>query len=180
MYVTCDLLCWITTILACMLVGLKSLMILLDYRSYMGSSMINWSLRWFFLYLCSYYLDGSVTRLRRPPGAWRLVDDVGADRRGRRRRTTDRWPDTRRRVSSVQTESAIQSPWPVTKARSLPTFYSWFTRWFWLRFVPLGRATQDLQVCLQDQSPTRPGFQSTKLPSTLLRNCVDSDLGKFG
>jgi len=36
---------------------------------------------------------------------------------------------------------AIQSPWPVTEARSLPTFYSRFTRWFWLKFVPLGRAT---------------------------------------
>ena len=43
-----------------------------------------------------------MARLRRPLGAWRLVDDVGADRRGRRRRTAARWPDTRRRVSSVQ------------------------------------------------------------------------------
>jgi hypothetical protein len=59
--VTCDLLCWITTILACMLVGLKSLMVLLDYRSYMGSSMTIGSLRWLFLYLCSYNLGGSVT-----------------------------------------------------------------------------------------------------------------------
>jgi hypothetical protein len=61
MDVTCDLLCWITMILACMLVGLKSLVISLDYRSYMGSSAIIWSLRWLFLYLCSYNLDGSVT-----------------------------------------------------------------------------------------------------------------------
>jgi hypothetical protein len=61
MVVTCDLLCWITTILACMLVGLKSLVISLDYRSYMGSSVRIWSLRWLFLYLCSYNLDGSVT-----------------------------------------------------------------------------------------------------------------------
>jgi hypothetical protein len=61
MVVTCDLLCWITTILACMLVGLKSLVISLDYRSYMGSSTRIWSLRWLFLYLCSYNLDGSVT-----------------------------------------------------------------------------------------------------------------------
>jgi hypothetical protein len=61
MVVTCDLLCWITTILACMLVGLKSLVISLDYRSYMGSSARIGSLRWLFLYLCSYNLDGSVT-----------------------------------------------------------------------------------------------------------------------
>jgi hypothetical protein len=59
--VTCDLLCWITTILACMLVGLKSLVILLDYQSYMGLSMTIWSLQWLFLYLCSYNLGGSVT-----------------------------------------------------------------------------------------------------------------------
>jgi hypothetical protein len=61
MDITCDLLCWITTILACMLVGLKSLVISLDYQSYMGSSMTIWSLRWLFLYLCSYNLCGSVT-----------------------------------------------------------------------------------------------------------------------
>jgi len=46
-----------------------------------------------------------MARLRHPPGAWQLVDVVGADKRGRRWRTADRWPDTRRRVSSVQTES---------------------------------------------------------------------------
>jgi len=51
-----------------------------------------------------------MARLRRPPGAWRLVDVVGADKRGRRRRTADRWPDTRRRVSSAQTESVSESP----------------------------------------------------------------------
>ena len=50
-------------------------------------------------------LEGRMARLRRPLGAWRLVDDVGANRRGRRRRTADRWPDTRRRTVSVQTES---------------------------------------------------------------------------
>ena len=38
-------------------------------------------------------------------GAWRLVDDVGADRRGCRRCMVDRWLDTRRRTVSVQTES---------------------------------------------------------------------------
>jgi hypothetical protein len=59
--VTCDWLCWITTILACMLVDLKSLVISLDYQSYMGSSARIWSLRWLFLYLCSYNLDSSVT-----------------------------------------------------------------------------------------------------------------------
>jgi hypothetical protein len=61
MDITCDLLCWITMILACMLVGLKSLMISLDYRSYMGSSTRIWSLWWLFLFLCSYNLDGSMT-----------------------------------------------------------------------------------------------------------------------
>jgi hypothetical protein len=61
MVVICDLLCWITTILAGVLVGLKSLMISLDYQSYMGSSARIWSLRWLFLYLCSYNLDGFVT-----------------------------------------------------------------------------------------------------------------------
>jgi hypothetical protein len=38
MDVTYDLLCWTTMILACMLVGLKSLVILLDYRSYRSLS----------------------------------------------------------------------------------------------------------------------------------------------
>jgi hypothetical protein len=61
MVVSCDLLCWITTILAGMLVGLKSLVISLDYRSYMSSSVRIWSLRWLFLFLCSYNLDSSVT-----------------------------------------------------------------------------------------------------------------------
>jgi hypothetical protein len=65
MDVTCDLLCWITTILACILVGLKSLTISLDYRSYMSSSVRIWSLRWLFLYLCSYNLDSSVTQPQR-------------------------------------------------------------------------------------------------------------------
>jgi hypothetical protein len=72
MCVTCDLLCWITTILACMFVGLKSLVISLDYRSYMGSSARIWSLRWLFLYLCSYNLDGSVTMIPSGSSYWRL------------------------------------------------------------------------------------------------------------
>jgi hypothetical protein len=53
MDVTCDLLYWITTMLACMLVGLKSLVISLDYRSYMGSSMTIWSLWWLFFCTCA-------------------------------------------------------------------------------------------------------------------------------
>jgi len=46
-----------------------------------------------------------MARLRRPLGAWRLVDIVGADWRGHRRHMADRWPDTRRRASSVRIES---------------------------------------------------------------------------
>jgi hypothetical protein len=42
---------------------LKSLVISLDYQSYMGSSARIWSLWWFFLYLCSYNLDDSVTAI---------------------------------------------------------------------------------------------------------------------
>jgi hypothetical protein len=89
MDVTCDLLCWITTILACMLVGLKSLVILLDYRSYMGSSARIWSLRWLFLYLCSYNLDGSVTSIAHPSFIWmpcRLLE----------RRCSKRWEQIQR------------------------------------------------------------------------------------
>jgi hypothetical protein len=58
--VTGDVLCWIMYDLGLSLVGLKSFMILVDYRSYMGSARI-WSLPWMFLYLCSYNLDGSIT-----------------------------------------------------------------------------------------------------------------------
>jgi len=50
-----------------------------------------------------------MARLRCPLGAWRLVDDVGADRRDHRQRTADRWPDTRRRVNSAQTETFTES-----------------------------------------------------------------------
>ena len=35
----------------------------MDYRVYMGSSMIVWSLRWLSLYLCSYKLVSSATLL---------------------------------------------------------------------------------------------------------------------
>ena len=51
-----------------------------------------------------------MARLRRPLGVWRLVDDVGVDKRGRRRRTADRWPDTRRRASSVQLNRFSETP----------------------------------------------------------------------
>ena len=47
--------------LSCMQVGLKSFVVSVDYRVYMGSSMTVWSLRWLLLYLCSYKLVGSVT-----------------------------------------------------------------------------------------------------------------------
>ena len=47
--------------LGCMQVGLKSFMVSVDYRVYMGSSMMVWSLRWLLLYLCSYKLVGSIT-----------------------------------------------------------------------------------------------------------------------
>jgi hypothetical protein len=76
MDVTCGLLCWITMILACMLVGLKSLVISLDYQSYMGSSVRIWSFWWLFLYLCFYNLDGSVTqRAKLATGRirWRVI-----------------------------------------------------------------------------------------------------------
>jgi hypothetical protein len=48
-------------ILACMWVDLRSFMISLDYRIYIGSSMTVWLLQWLLLYLCSYKLDGSIT-----------------------------------------------------------------------------------------------------------------------
>jgi len=50
-----------------------------------------------------------MARLRRPLGAWRLVDVVGTDRRGRRLRTADTWPDTRRRTATVQTETVSET-----------------------------------------------------------------------
>jgi hypothetical protein len=78
MDVTCDLLCWITMILACMLVGLKFLVILLDYWSYMGSGMRIWPLRWLFLYLCSYNLGCSVTNPVKPDYAMTSTWGSGA------------------------------------------------------------------------------------------------------
>jgi len=50
-----------------------------------------------------------MARLRRPLGAWRLVNVVGTDRRGHQRRTADTWPDTRRRTATVQTETVSES-----------------------------------------------------------------------
>jgi hypothetical protein len=47
-------------ILACMLVGLKSLVISLDYRGYRSLSMEIELLQRLFLYFCSYNLGGSV------------------------------------------------------------------------------------------------------------------------
>jgi hypothetical protein len=41
--------------------GLKSFVVSIDYRDYMGSSSKIWALRCLFLYLCSYNLVGSVT-----------------------------------------------------------------------------------------------------------------------
>ena len=61
MDVACGLLCWIMYDLGCMRVGLKSFMVSVDYRVYMGSSMTVWSLRWLLSYLYSYKLVGSVT-----------------------------------------------------------------------------------------------------------------------
>jgi len=53
-----------------------------------------------------------MARLRRPLGGWRLVDDVGADRRGHQLRTADTWPDTLWRTATVQTETFSESPDP--------------------------------------------------------------------
>ena len=61
MDVTCGLLCWIMYDLGCMRVRLKSFVVSSDYRVYMGSSKMVWSLRWLLLYLCSYKLVSSVT-----------------------------------------------------------------------------------------------------------------------
>ena len=47
--------------LGCIQVGLKSFVVSVDYRVYMGSSMTVWSLRWLLSYLCSYKLVGSIT-----------------------------------------------------------------------------------------------------------------------
>ena len=66
---------------------------------------------------------------------------------------------------------SIQSPSTVTETQTWPTFYSRFTRWFLLAFIPMDRATRVLQVCLKDQSLVWPRIQTTKLPSTLPRIC---------
>jgi hypothetical protein len=46
--------------LGCKRVDLKSLVVSIDYRDYMGSSSKIWAFRRLFLYLCSYNLVGSV------------------------------------------------------------------------------------------------------------------------
>jgi hypothetical protein len=74
----------------------------------------------------------------------------------------------------------IQSSSTVSETGSSPTFYSQLTRWFWLKLVPLDRATRVLQLWLQDQSLTRSGFQTTKLQTSLGRNCAIQHLAKFG
>ena len=66
----------------------------------------------------------------------------------------------------------IQSSSAVSETQSSPAFYSQLTRWFWLKLVSLDRTTRVLQLWLQDQSLTWSGFQTTKLPITLGRNCV--------
>jgi hypothetical protein len=58
--VTCDVYVeWCD--LGCKGVGLKSFVVSIDYRDYMGSSSKIWAFRRLFLYLCSYNLVGSVT-----------------------------------------------------------------------------------------------------------------------
>jgi hypothetical protein len=47
--------------LGCKQVGLKSFVVSINYRDYMGLSSKIWALRCLFLYLCSYNLVGSVT-----------------------------------------------------------------------------------------------------------------------
>ena len=59
-YVTIAVLCWTITILVCCKVGLKSFMISVDYRDYMGSSLETWLLVRSFLHLNSYNLVGSM------------------------------------------------------------------------------------------------------------------------
>jgi len=60
-YVTIVVLCWTITILVCCDVGLKSFMVSVEYRHYMGSSLETWLHSWSFLHLISYNLVSSVT-----------------------------------------------------------------------------------------------------------------------
>jgi len=60
-YVTFVVLCWTITILVCCKVGLKSFVILVDYRDYMVSSLETWLLDRSFLHLNSYNLVSYVT-----------------------------------------------------------------------------------------------------------------------
>ena len=61
MDVTCGLLCRIMYDIGCMWVTLKSFVVSSDYRVYMSSSMMVWSLQWMLLYVCSSKLVSSVT-----------------------------------------------------------------------------------------------------------------------
>jgi hypothetical protein len=59
--VTGDVLCWIMYDLGLLVVWFEILRDFMDYWDYMCSSVKIWLLRWLFLYLCSYNLDGSMT-----------------------------------------------------------------------------------------------------------------------
>jgi hypothetical protein len=57
------MLCWINTILACLLKVVWNPLRFLDYQDYESLSIGIWWLQWLFLYLCSYNLVGSITPL---------------------------------------------------------------------------------------------------------------------
>jgi hypothetical protein len=61
--VTGDVLCWIMYDLSLLVGWFEILRDFMDYQDYMCSSAKIWLLRWLFLCLCSYNLDGSVTAL---------------------------------------------------------------------------------------------------------------------
>jgi len=60
-YVTIVVLCWTITILVCCEVGMKSFVVSVDYREYMGLSLEIWLPTPSFLHLTSYDLVGSMT-----------------------------------------------------------------------------------------------------------------------
>jgi len=64
-----------------------------------------------------------MAHLRHPGGTWRSSGRAGTNWRGHHRHTTDRWPDTQRRVKLCPTETMSEA------------------RWFLLGFVPMDRAT---------------------------------------
>ena len=128
------------------------------------------------------------------PGPTHQWDGDRGDARRRRSLTTTRSRPDLRAPTDLRTPGrtrgggrfltklnrVIQSSPTVTETRTLSTFYSQLNRWFWLGFDPLDRATRVLQLWLQDRSLTRSGFQTTRLPITLGRNCVIQHLAKFG